>query len=50
LKKEKMKIEKHLKLVHLGSIDRELIIRWLARDYRVVFGGKPTSGPPKTGP
>ncbi len=33
------------KLVHLSDIDRELIIRWLVKDYRVVFG-EPVAGPP----
>jgi mono/diheme cytochrome c family protein len=35
------------KLVHLSDVDRELIIRWLLKDYRVVFGGEPISGPSK---
>ena len=35
------------KLNHLSDIDRELIIRMMTRDYRVVFGGQPVAGPPK---
>jgi ubiquinol-cytochrome c reductase cytochrome b subunit len=31
----------------LTEVDRELIIRWLLKDYRVIFGGEPISGPPK---
>jgi hypothetical protein len=27
-------------LKELSASDREIIIRWLTRDYRVVFGGK----------
>ncbi len=34
-------------LTHLSDIDRELIIRWLLKDNRVVFGGEEISGPPK---
>jgi ubiquinol-cytochrome c reductase cytochrome b subunit len=34
-------------VVHLSDIDRELIIRFVTRDYRVVFGGQTISGPPK---
>ena len=34
-------------MVHLSDIDRELIIRWLVGDCRVVFGGEPISAPPK---
>jgi ubiquinol-cytochrome c reductase cytochrome b subunit len=33
------------KLIHLSDIDRELIIRWLLKDYRPVFGGEPISAP-----
>jgi ubiquinol-cytochrome c reductase cytochrome b subunit len=36
-----------VKIVQLGDIERELIIRWLLKDYRVVFGGDPVSGPPR---
>lgn len=35
------------KLNHLSDIDRELIIRLVTRDHRVVFGGQPVAGPPK---
>ncbi|HLN26815.1 MAG TPA: cytochrome b N-terminal domain-containing protein [Gemmataceae bacterium] len=35
------------KLTQLGDVDRELIIRWLLKDYRVVFGGEPISAPPQ---
>src|SRR5262249_40934248 len=34
-------------VLHLSDFDRELIVRFLTRDYRVVFGGKPISGPVK---
>jgi quinol-cytochrome oxidoreductase complex cytochrome b subunit/mono/diheme cytochrome c family protein len=34
-------IEDAHKLVHLSDVDRELIIRWLLKDYRPVFGGEP---------
>jgi mono/diheme cytochrome c family protein len=34
------------KLMNLSDIDRELIIRWLLKDDRVVFGGEPISAPP----
>ena len=44
---KKKEIEEATKLVHLSDIDRELIIRWLLKDYRVVFGGEPISAPPK---
>ena len=33
-----------LKLVELPDIDRELVIRWLLRDDRAVFGGATISG------
>jgi ubiquinol-cytochrome c reductase cytochrome b subunit len=45
-KKEK-EIDEATKLIHLSDIDRELIIRFLLKDDRVVFGGEPISGPPK---
>ncbi len=32
---------------HLSDIDRELIIRWLTRDYRIVFGGREIAAPPQ---
>jgi ubiquinol-cytochrome c reductase cytochrome b subunit len=40
-------VEEATKTISLSDIDRELIIRWLLKDYRVVFGGEPISGPPK---
>jgi ubiquinol-cytochrome c reductase cytochrome b subunit len=36
-----------VKIIPLSDIDRELIIRWMTRDDRVVFGGRPVAGPPK---
>jgi mono/diheme cytochrome c family protein len=33
--------------VALSDIDRELIIRWLVGDSRVVFGGEAITGPPR---
>jgi ubiquinol-cytochrome c reductase cytochrome b subunit len=38
-------IEGACKLVHLSDIDRELVIRWLVKDYRVIFGGDPITAP-----
>jgi ubiquinol-cytochrome c reductase cytochrome b subunit len=35
------------KIMQLSDIDRELIIRWMTRDDRVVFGGQTISAPPK---
>jgi hypothetical protein len=46
-KKKEKEINQAVKLIHLSDIDRELIIRYLLKDYRVVFGGEPISGPPK---
>ncbi|HLJ94200.1 MAG TPA: cytochrome b N-terminal domain-containing protein [Gemmataceae bacterium] len=46
LKKE---IDGATKLIHLSDIDRELIIRWLLGDYRVVFGGEPVAAAPEPG-
>ena len=34
-------------VIQMSDIDRELIIRWLTKDFRVVFGGDTISGPPK---
>jgi ubiquinol-cytochrome c reductase cytochrome b subunit len=45
--RHKQDIEESMRVVHLGEIDRELIIRWLLHDDRVVFGGEPISAPPK---
>jgi ubiquinol-cytochrome c reductase cytochrome b subunit len=47
--KAKKEVEAATKLMHLSDIDRELIIRWLLKDNRVVFGGEPVSGPPSRG-
>ena len=38
---------KDAKLIHLSDLDRELIIRLVTRDHRVVFGGHAIAGPPK---
>jgi ubiquinol-cytochrome c reductase cytochrome b subunit len=35
---------KDAKLIHLSDVDRELIIRFVTRDHRVVFGGRTISG------
>jgi mono/diheme cytochrome c family protein len=35
------------KLQPLSDIDRELIIRWLLGDNRVLFGGEPIADPPQ---
>jgi len=40
-------VDQATRVISLSDIDRELIIRWLLKDYRVVFGGEPISGPPK---
>ena len=34
-------IEKAHALTQLSDVDRELIIRWLLKDYRLIFGGEP---------
>ena len=41
--------EKHpkAKRIQLSDVDRELIIRYILNDDRVVFGGAPISGPPQ---
>jgi mono/diheme cytochrome c family protein len=36
-----------IQFAQLSDVDRELIIRWLIKDYRVVFGGKPIAAPSK---
>jgi ubiquinol-cytochrome c reductase cytochrome b subunit len=46
-KKLEQDIAEATKTIQLSDIDRELIIRFLLKDYRVVFGGEPISGPPK---
>ncbi len=33
------------RVIELSDVDRELIVRWLTRDYRSVFGGGEISGP-----
>jgi ubiquinol-cytochrome c reductase cytochrome b subunit len=38
---------KDVPVINLSDVDRELIIRFVTRDYRVVFGGQAISGPPK---
>jgi len=40
-------IEKSHTLVHLSDLERELIIRWLLHDDRIVFGGQPIGAAPK---
>jgi quinol-cytochrome oxidoreductase complex cytochrome b subunit/mono/diheme cytochrome c family protein len=40
-------VNKATEPLHLGDVDRELIIRWLLKDDRVVFGGEPIAGPPR---
>jgi ubiquinol-cytochrome c reductase cytochrome b subunit len=39
--KKKLQIEASTRLMHLGDVDRELIVRWLLGDDRAVFGGDP---------
>jgi quinol-cytochrome oxidoreductase complex cytochrome b subunit/mono/diheme cytochrome c family protein len=39
------KIAEATQVMQLTDVERELIIRWLTRDYRVVFGGAPITGP-----
>jgi mono/diheme cytochrome c family protein len=39
--KDKAKIEQSSRVLHLSDVDRELIIRWLLNDRRLVFGGEP---------
>jgi quinol-cytochrome oxidoreductase complex cytochrome b subunit/mono/diheme cytochrome c family protein len=38
---KKKAIENAMRLQHLGDIDREIIIRWILKDDRVIFGGEP---------
>ncbi len=45
--KKKKDIEEAFHIVNLSDIDRELILRWMLKDDRVVFGGEPISGPPR---
>jgi ubiquinol-cytochrome c reductase cytochrome b subunit len=42
----KKQIEESMRVVNLSDIDRELILRFLLKDNRVVFGGAPIAGPP----
>ena len=35
---------KEAKLIHLSDIDRELALRFMMRDHRIVFGGAPIAG------
>jgi hypothetical protein len=46
-KKREQDISEATKVIQLSDIERELIIRFLLKDYRVVFGGEPISGPQK---
>jgi ubiquinol-cytochrome c reductase cytochrome b subunit len=45
--KKEEEIDAATRLAHLSDIDRELIIRWLLKDDRVVFGGEPITAPPR---
>jgi len=45
--RQKKDLEESARVVHLSDIDRELIIRWLLHDDRVIFGGEAISGPPR---
>jgi mono/diheme cytochrome c family protein len=40
---QRVSIEFAHRVVHLSDLDRELIIRWLLKDDRPVFGGEPIS-------
>jgi ubiquinol-cytochrome c reductase cytochrome b subunit len=46
-KAEAAKVDEATRVVNLSDIDRELLIRWLLKDDRVVFGGEPIAGAPK---
>ncbi len=48
--KDKKSVEAATRLVNLSAVDRELIIRWLTGDDRVVFGGDPIAAPPRQSP
>ena len=37
--------DSEIPLMHISDVDRELIIRWLTRDYRPVYGGDPITAP-----
>jgi ubiquinol-cytochrome c reductase cytochrome b subunit len=43
-KTEAAKVDEATRVLNLSDIDRELIIRWLLKDDRVIFGGAPISG------
>jgi quinol-cytochrome oxidoreductase complex cytochrome b subunit/mono/diheme cytochrome c family protein len=45
--KKRKEIEEATRSVHLSDVDRELILRWLLNDDRVVFGGEPILNPTK---
>jgi mono/diheme cytochrome c family protein len=34
-------VEQAIKPAHLSDVDRELILRWLRKDYRLIYGGEP---------
>ena len=38
---------KDVKFADLADVDREILIRYLTADYRVVFGGQPITAPDK---
>jgi quinol-cytochrome oxidoreductase complex cytochrome b subunit/mono/diheme cytochrome c family protein len=42
---KKDQLDAAMKVIPLSDVDRELILRWLLKDDRVVFGGDPVSGP-----
>jgi ubiquinol-cytochrome c reductase cytochrome b subunit len=46
-KQMEKEIDESMRVAHLSDIDRELILRFLIKDNRVVFGGAPISAPPK---
>jgi hypothetical protein len=46
--KKKAAIATSMQLVHLSDVDRELLIRWLLNDGRVVFGGEQITAPPRS--
>jgi ubiquinol-cytochrome c reductase cytochrome b subunit len=45
--KKKADAEAAHKMIPLSDLERELIIRFVLKDDRVVFGGEPISGPPQ---
>jgi ubiquinol-cytochrome c reductase cytochrome b subunit len=44
---KRKQIEEATHMAHLTEVERELIIRYLLKDGRVVFGGTPVTAPPK---